>query len=127
MTNRVNVEDLIAELSRQFANALFQAMSQSSLEEIIAEMEDGTASATRAATKAPLKRPSSKSAVEPERLQATLVAKLRATPTGLRAEQLREALGVDKVVVTRGLRDALGAGSIRKAGQKRATTYFAVG
>ena len=44
---------------------------------------------------------------------------------GMRAEQIREALGVEAKELPRPLADALAAGRITKSGQKRATTYFA--
>jgi hypothetical protein len=46
---------------------------------------------------------------------------------GLRAEQIREALGCQAKELPRPLTDALTAGRIKKSGQKRATTYFADG
>lgn len=46
---------------------------------------------------------------------------------GMRAEQIREALGVEAKELPRPLADALAAGRITKSGQKRATTYFAGG
>ena len=46
---------------------------------------------------------------------------------GMRAEQIREALGVEAKELPRPLADALSAGRITKSGQKRATTYFASG
>lgn len=44
---------------------------------------------------------------------------------GLRAEQIREALGVEAKELPRPLAEALSAGRVTKSGQKRATTYFA--
>ena len=46
---------------------------------------------------------------------------------GLRAEQIRDALGVEAKELPRPLADALEAGRVTKSGQKRATTYFAGG
>jgi hypothetical protein len=53
---------------------------------------------------------------------ATLLA---SHPEGLRAEQIRAALGVEAKELPRPLADALAAGRVTKTGQKRATTYFA--
>lgn len=44
---------------------------------------------------------------------------------GMRAEQIRAALGVEAKELPRPLADALAAGRITKTGEKRATTYFA--
>jgi hypothetical protein len=46
-------------------------------------------------------------------------------PDGMRAEQIRDALGCDTKELPRPLADALKAGRVTKTGQKRATTYFA--
>lgn len=55
---------------------------------------------------------------------ATLLQK---HPDGLRAEQIRDALGVQAKELPRPLADGLTQGRFSKAGQKRATTYFAGG
>ena len=46
------------------------------------------------------------------------------SPSGLRAEQIREHLGVEAKELPRPLADAIAQGRITKSGQKRATTYF---
>ncbi|NOU34870.1 MAG: DNA-binding protein, partial [Polyangiaceae bacterium] len=46
-------------------------------------------------------------------------------PDGLRAEEIREAIGVSAKELPRPLGDALDGKRITKKGQKRATTYFA--
>ena len=56
-----------------------------------------------------------------------IVGLLEKRNEGLRAEQIREALGVEAKELPRPLADALEAGRISKTGQKRATTYFAGG
>jgi hypothetical protein len=56
-----------------------------------------------------------------------IVGLLEKRTEGLRAEQIREALGVEAKELPRPLADALAAGRITKTGQKRATTYFAGG
>ena len=53
-----------------------------------------------------------------------IVSLLQTRPEGLRAEQIREALAVQAKELPRPLADGLAAGRIKKAGQKRATTYF---
>ena len=56
-----------------------------------------------------------------------IVSLLQKSPEGLRAEQIREALGVQAKELPRPLADGLSEGRISKSGQKRATTYFAGG
>ena len=57
----------------------------------------------------------------------SIVSALGKASGGLRAEQIRAALGVEAKELPRPLADALAAGRITKTGQKRATTYFAGG
>lgn len=57
----------------------------------------------------------------------SIVSLLQSHPEGLRAEQIRGALGLDAKELPRPLADGLAAGTISKQGQKRATTYFAAG
>jgi hypothetical protein len=52
---------------------------------------------------------------------------LRQTPKGLRAEQIREELGLQAKELPRPLNEALDSGRLAKSGQKRATTYFVKG
>lgn len=61
------------------------------------------------------------------RMVDEIVTLLQNTPTGLRAEQIRESLGVQAKELPRPLADGLADGRISKTGQKRATTYFAGG
>jgi hypothetical protein len=55
----------------------------------------------------------------------SIVSLLEQHSEGLRAEQIRGALGLDAKELPRPLADGLAAGTITKTGQKRATTYFA--
>ena len=56
-----------------------------------------------------------------------IVDLLHKNGSGMRAEQIRDALGVEAKELPRPLADALASGRITKTGQKRATTYFAGG
>ncbi|HEY3818693.1 MAG TPA: hypothetical protein VGL81_16090 [Polyangiaceae bacterium] len=53
-----------------------------------------------------------------------IVDLLRASPKGLRAEQIRQKLGFQSKELPRPLKEAVDAGRLGKSGQKRATTYF---
>jgi hypothetical protein len=55
----------------------------------------------------------------------SIVDLLGKSSSGLRAEQIRSALGVEAKELPRPLAEALSSGRITKSGQKRATTYFA--
>lgn len=64
---------------------------------------------------------------EISRVIESIVELLQKNGGGLRAEQIRSALGVEAKELPRPLADALSAGRLTKTGQKRATTYFAAG
>jgi hypothetical protein len=56
-----------------------------------------------------------------------IVGLLKASPKGLRAEQIRQKLGLQAKELPRPLGEAVSAGRLGKSGQKRATTYFVKG
>jgi hypothetical protein len=59
------------------------------------------------------------------RMVDDIVGLLQKFPGGMRAEQIRDALGCQAKELPRPLADGLAEGRITKTGQKRATTYFA--
>jgi len=66
-----------------------------------------------------------RSTADIESMVDSIVTLLTRAPEGLRAEQIRESLGVQAKELPRPLSDGLAAGKLRKSGQKRATTYYA--
>lgn len=66
-----------------------------------------------------------RSTADIESMVDSIVSLLTRSPDGLRAEQIRESLGVQAKELPRPLSDGLAAGKLRKSGQKRATTYYA--
>ena len=56
---------------------------------------------------------------------ASIVALLKGKKAGLRSEQIRAALKLDKREMPRVLKMGLAKKAIRSKGQKRSTTYFA--
>jgi len=62
-----------------------------------------------------------------EHVIESIVVLLKQSPSGLRAEQIRESLGLQAKELPRPLKEGLKAGKLAKSGQKRATTYFAKG
>jgi hypothetical protein len=52
---------------------------------------------------------------------------LSKSPRGLRAEEIRQQLGMQSKELPRPLKEGVEAGRLTKSGQKRATTYFAKG
>jgi hypothetical protein len=55
----------------------------------------------------------------------SIVALVKKHPKGLRAEQIRAELSIDKREWMRPLETALESKKLAKKGEKRATTYFA--
>lgn len=68
-----------------------------------------------------------RSAGDISRMIESIVEALQKSGSGLRAEQIRETLGVEAKELPRPLAEAMSSGRITKSGQKRATTYFASG
>ena len=57
----------------------------------------------------------------------SIVSLLGSNPNGLRAEEIRQQLGLEANELPRPIKEALDSKRISKQGQKRATTYFARG
>lgn len=60
-----------------------------------------------------------------ENLVGEIVRLVKRTKDGLRAEQIREELGIERKLLPRALATALADKKLHKKGQKRSTTYFA--
>jgi hypothetical protein len=58
-------------------------------------------------------------------IMAQIVRLVARHPDGLRAEQIKAALGLEKTELPKPLLEGLASGVLTKTGQKRATTYFA--
>jgi hypothetical protein len=56
---------------------------------------------------------------------SNIVSTLAKHEAGLRSEELRAALGVERKELPRPLKEALATGAITKMGEKRGTVYFA--
>lgn len=126
----------IENLATQFADGVLAALRNASLEDVYGVsggIRSGAprgrpARSTPAAGASPGRRRASggrvrRTAGDIERMVGEIVSLLEKNPGGMRAEQIREALGVDSKVLPRPLAEGVGAGRIQKAGQKRATTY----
>lgn len=68
-----------------------------------------------------------RSADDIARVVESIIGLLRQSPNGLRAEQIREKLGLQAKELPRPLSEALESGRVAKSGQKRATTYYVKG
>lgn len=131
-----NLQSTLESLANDFARTVIAALRTASIDEITG-LSTGLASARRAGRPAAAEPSTSgrkrggrlgrRSTDEIGRMVDEIVNLLKKSPEGLRAEQIRESLGVQAKELPRPLADALSAGRVTKAGQKRATTYFAGG
>jgi hypothetical protein len=140
-----NLRNTIEALASQFAASILGALRSASIDELVDVAGTGGAprrgpgrpraadrdGADVAATSAPRRRPGRggrlgrRSAGDITRMIESIVSVLSKAASGLRAEQIREALGVEAKELPRPLAEAIAGGLITKTGQKRATTYFA--
>lgn len=123
------------ELASAFASEVLDAIRGAPLQELVGAHSAGLRVARRSVTvdgpSAPVAargrggRLPRRSADDIEQVVEQIVGLLRQTPKGLRAEQIREKLGLEAKELPRPLAEALDSGRLAKSGQKRATTYFA--
>jgi len=137
------------ELASSFANDVLHAIRSASIEDLLAESTGG--GERRVASRKGTSMRSAPSAVAPRAAAVPssrrrrggrlarrsagdiagvidrIVGLLKASPKGLRAEQIRQKLGFQAKELPRPLGEAVGAGRLGKSGQKRATTYFVKG
>jgi len=141
-----NLRQTIQNLSSQFAANILEALRTASLDELAGVAGTGggasagagrwTRPAGRAEASAaePAAAPrrrgrggrlGRRSAGDISQMVDSIVNLLSQSSEGMRAEQIREALGVEAKELPRPLAEALESGRVSKSGQKRATTYFA--
>lgn len=135
-----NLRGTIEALASQFAASIVDALRTASIDELLSVTQGGLRRG-RASGKADARlealetgrrrgkggRLGRRSTDEIEKMIESIVGLVIAHPEGMRAEQIRDALGCEAKELPRPLADALTAGRLRKQGQKRATTYFAGG
>ena len=130
-----NLKSTIEGLANEFAMSIISALRAASIDELTG-VSGGVARGTR--VRAPAAEPTPavrkrgrggrlgrRTPADIGRMVDDIVTLLQKSPEGLRAEQIREALDCQAKELPRPLADALAEGRISKAGQKRATTYFA--
>lgn len=140
-----NLHNTINSLASQFAHDLLRALRGASLDEIVAETSAGharrpgrpraqVAGGGGGEVHAPLfrgkhakrsKRLARRSAADLAKMVDKLVAIVKGAKSGINAEGLKAALGIDRRELPRPLGMALESKRISKRGHKRATTYFA--
>jgi hypothetical protein len=133
LRNRLN------ELAASFSAGVLDAIRGASLEELLSESSGGksrtpsrapvlSAPVAAAAAPAPRRRPGRlprRSAGDISQAVEKIVGLLTDNPAGLRAEQIRQKLGLQAKELPRPLKEGLEGGRLSKVGRKRATTYFA--
>src|SRR5579864_530711 len=122
----------LASLADSFANAVLEAVKGASLAELLSESRapagkarreqpNGAPRPTRARSSGRLKRRS------PDDIASALdkvVGLVKRHKNGLRAEQIRDQLGMLAKEMPRVLKEGLSRKLLKSRGQKRATTYF---
>jgi hypothetical protein len=127
---RTSLESLAA----TFASDLVRAIQASSLEELRTEVVGGAkrgrpaavGTPQRATKRAGGRRLNRRSAEDIAATLDRIVGVLKKHQGGLRAEQIRKTLQMQAKEMPRVLAEGLGKRKLKKKGQKRATTYFAV-
>jgi len=130
-----DLRSTIESLATQFAASLFDALRGASIDELVAVSQGGrrsgrargerdVADLVGGRRKGRGGRLGRRSADDIGKMIDGIVSLLQKSDGGLRAEQIREALGVEAKELPRPLAEAVSLGRITKSGQKRATTYF---
>jgi hypothetical protein len=147
-----SLRSTIDALAAQFASGVLAAIRSASLEEILAEAggrsapaparrvagQSRASRAVAASAKVPAARTTRakfgkggrlarRSAEDIDKMVDRIVALLEKNPEGLRAEQIRDGLGVLSKELPRPLAEGVKQKRFAKKGEKRATTYFLVG
>jgi hypothetical protein len=128
------------DLAYTFTTGVLHAVRSASIEDVLAESGGGRRAPVRAvaatgegdgaeprAARGKGGRLPRRSAADIGELIDQIVALVKQSPGGLRAEQIRQKLDLQAKEMPRPLKEAVEAGRLGKSGQKRATTYFAKG
>jgi len=132
-----NLKNQIENLAADFAQGVLAAIRSASLEEIL---EKGSSPAAKEKAKSGPRRGAPVAIPAPKRgrggrlhrrsdeelaaIGGKIIELLRGHSQGLRAEQIREALGLEAKELPRPLKELLAGKKVKTKGQKRATTYF---
>ena len=141
-----SLRSALHDLAQTFADAVLDAIRGASLDQLVGETTHGaprrgpgrprgssTESAPTAATPSAPKAKTSGGRLArrtPEEIAKTLasiVALVKSKKEGMRSEEIREALKLDKREMPRVLQEGIAKKKLKSKGQKRATTYSAAG
>ena len=133
---RTSLRSALDTLAHSFANGVLAAIRGASIEDLLAESggaarggagrphRGGTTSGNPKAKTTAGGRLARRSAEEIAKAVEGVVALVKKSKTGLRSEEIKKALGLDRREVPRILKTALQTKKLKAKGQKRATTYF---
>ena len=118
-------------LASDFASQVLDALRGASLDELLEVSRSGGGRRAARTGNVPARRRGKggrlgrRTQAELDAMLDSIVALLDKNPKGMRAEDIRASLGVEAKELPRPLAEGLSNGSLKKTGQKRATTYFA--
>ena len=114
----------IQSLADNFAAAIIDALRSASLEELLAETQRRPRGRQPVASRrAPSGRLARRSPEDIADTLGTVIALLKEKKAGMRAEEIRNALKLDRREVPRVLKAGLSSRTLRSKGHKRATVY----
>jgi hypothetical protein len=123
-TLQATLQSIAADFSKQ----IIQALRGASLDDLAAVSAGGRQTASKKSNGvSPIAKKSGRlgrrSMDDIQRALDRIVVLLTSHPEGLRAEQIREQLGLDRRELPRPIEMGLSRGALSKSGQKRATVY----
>ncbi|HWW83869.1 MAG TPA: hypothetical protein VNZ26_09730 [Vicinamibacterales bacterium] len=127
-----NLQSRLQEIAQNFASAVLDALKGAPLQELLgggravgngrsALRAGGSAAAKHARSSGRLPR---RSAEDIGKALEQVVSLVKKHGDGLRAEQIRDELGLQPKEMPRILKEGLSTKKLKSKGQKRATTYF---
>jgi hypothetical protein len=128
-----NLQAQLNQLAQNFANVVLDALKGAPLQELFADgRKVGNGRSALGAAGSSGTRPSRsssrlrrRSAQDIAKALQQVVGLVKKNPEGLRAEQIRDELGLHPKEMPRILKEGLSKKVLKSRGQKRATTYFA--
>jgi hypothetical protein len=128
-----NLQSRLQEIAQNFANSVLDALKGAPLQELLGDIRavgDGRSALRANGSPTPRSKRSSgrlprRSAEDIARLLEQVVSVVKKHGDGLRAEQIRDELGLQPREMPRVLKEGLSTKKLKTKGQKRATTYFA--
>ncbi len=122
-------------LANSFATGVLHAIRSASIEDLLAESGGSrrlpralpAAAAAGLGSRRRTGRLARRSSEDVGQIIDRIVALVKQSPKGMRAEEIRQKLDMQAKEMPRPLKEAVEAGRLSKSGQKRATTYVARG